>query len=141
MRSMHGEKLKVDIYKKEGMKAESYEYWIPLNGATLRSMGYIPAIGYKSGFRDMLTQVYVKFHGFEKHPCLREVEGEVVDMAEWNDETASTMYDYFASAAQEEFIKSMRSRNMTTVDMKKLITVVIIACGVGLAAWIFLGGR
>lgn len=140
MRSMRGEKLKVDIHMKDGMKAESYENWVPLNGATLRAMGYVPALGYKTGFRDMFTNVYIKFHGFEKYPCYREVDGELVDMAEYNTETASTMYDYFASPAQEEFIKSMRSRNMTTVDVKKVITLIIIACGVGIVAWMFLGG-
>lgn len=141
MRSLRGEKLKVDMDLREGsMVGDSREMWVPLNASTLRHLGYIPAMGYKTGFRDILTPVFIKFNGFEKYPVYREIDGEVYDMSVANGETASTMYDYFASPAIEEFIKSMKAKTVSQMDMKRVVMIVVVAAILGLIAWAFLGG-
>ena len=143
MRSIHGQRLLVDFYKVNGMYYDTHEHWVPLNEATVIAMGYIPAMDYKTGFGDILTKTYVKFNGFVRNPCVRIVvpedgrkspyEAEVETM-----ETASTLYDYFASDAQEMMVESMRVKKTSALDTKKLILIILIVAVIGMAAYFFM---
>ena len=143
MKSLHGQRLLVDFYKKEGMHYDTFEHWVPHNEATIMALGYIPAIDYKTGFGDVLSKVYIKFHGFELSPCLREVEQEdgrkKAQVEEYiTGENASTLYDYFTSDAQEAFVNSLKSKKISSLDMKKLLIILLAVVGVGMFVYFFM---
>lgn len=142
-RALHGEKLLVDFYYKQGMHFDTNEKWVDLNEPSIMAMGYLPAQDYKTGFADVLTHVYVKFNGFVRYPRKYMVYPEDGRMNPYEEteetmETASTLYDYFASEAQEEFVNSMRSKGMTSIGMKKLLIILFVIIGIGLFAFFFM---
>ena len=142
-RALHGQKLLVDIYKQDGMYCDTSEKWVDLNEPTILSMGYLPAEDYQTGFSYVLAHVYVKFNGFVRNPRKYMVIPEDGRMNPYEEteetmETASTLYDYFASDAQEEFVNSMRSRGMTSINMKRLLIILFAIVGIGMFVYFFM---
>lgn len=142
-RALHGEKLLVDFYYRDRMHFDTSEKWVNMNEASVMNMGYLPAQDYKTGFVDVFTHIYVKFNGFAKNPRKYMVQPEDGRMNPYEEteetmETASTLYDYFASEAQEEFVNSMRSKGMTSIGMKKLLIILFVIIGIGLFVFFFM---
>lgn len=136
MRSLHGQKLCVDFKMVDEDHYVTDEYWRPLHERTLIGWGYLPAQGYKTELAHIFTKVYVKFDGFEMYPCLRMApDGKVVDVSTM--ETASTLYDYFTSKAEQDFMEGMRARASGTLNNKMLIVVAVAVIGLIIGGYLF----
>ena len=139
MRSMHGQNLKVEFRMRDDGFYDTYEYWVPMSGASLKAQGYIPAVDYKRDFRNILTHVYVKFTGFEMYPCLRvNARGSLEEVQTL--ETASTLHDYFMSDAEQEFVSDLRSKTLSSMGSKQLTLFALIGIGVLGLVWFLMRG-
>lgn len=134
-RSMKGQSLCVNFKMIGEDRYKTEEYWRPLDGATLMAMGYMPAEGYKTEGKYVTTDVYVKFDGFEMYPCIRMNEdGKLYEVQSL--ETASTLYDYFTSNAESEFMDGMKAKKSTAIDNKMLIIGIVLVAGLVIAGWL-----
>lgn len=116
-------------------KDGKYEVWeqiTTLNPKTLIAMGYLPARGYFESMEHFNDKAYVKMVGFSAHdPRTQEHP---------NYETSSTLYDYFASKAQENFFRGLTKIRMGPLDVKKYAGIALIAIGI-VFGLILLGGH
>ena len=135
MRSLKGQNLCIDMKMLDDQRFETHEYWRPLNEQTLRWLGYIPAENYKTGDGHMLTKAYIKFDGFEVFPCVRpDADGKMREVQSL--ETAGTLYDYFTSRAEVEFMEGMRVKNPSKVNKNMLILLILVAVGIGIGGYL-----
>lgn len=138
-RSMHGQNLRVNFKMVDEDHYETSEYWTGLNGASLMAMGYLPAEDYKRQFKDVFTRVYVKFEGFEMRPWVRVGEdGQEYDVEV--KETSSTLYDYFVSTAEQEFMEGMKVKRLSAMSTNQLVLWGVVIAGVVIAGWFFAHG-
>lgn len=148
MRSFHGETLIVDLYLEPNGRIRPYERWVPLNESALRDIGYIEAIDYKTGFWYAFAKVFIRFHGFDKHPCYRKVKyineanGEIIEdyVLVETKETATTLYSWLVSNATDKFLKGMVVREMSAKSRNQLLTILFVLIGAGLGIWIVMKG-
>lgn len=144
MRSLHGEILTVDIYQENGHSCRANEHWVKLNPASLRDLGYVEAFDYKTTFAYITTQVYVKFHGFEEYPIVREkvdeMSGETYLEEVKTNETASTLHSWLVSNAQGKFLNGMSVKRLSSMDSKKIALLAFIIIGALLGAFIVIQG-
>lgn len=143
MRALHGQVLAVDFKMLPNGKYETTEYWKGLNEATMISLGYTRATDYKTEFKHIFTPVYVRFHGFVQHPCMRTETGareggELMEVKTL--ETASTLYDHFTSTAEQDFLDDMRTRRLSKMTTNQLVFYGMIIAGVVLAGYFFAHG-
>lgn len=143
MRSLHGEILTVDLYLEKNHKVRPIEHWVKLNPAALRDIGYIEALDYKTEMAYISTQVFVKFHGFNEYPIMREKvdpQGETYFEEVKTGETASTLHSWLVSNAQGKFLNGMNVKMFSSMDTKKIAMLAFIIVGALLGAFIVLQG-
>lgn len=110
-----------------------------MNTKTIRAMGYIPARGYKKDWADILTKVYVRFDNFQLNEPIRVLEdGTEINLNGY--ETSGTLYDYFSSKAEREFLKGMKAKSMSSMDWKQMAAIGVVAVGIILGLFM-LGGH
>ena len=139
LRSLKGQNLCVKFTMVDKDHYETAEFWRPLNKETLMGLGYLPATGYKTGEKHIFTKTYVKFEGFEMLPCVRVgPDGEAYEVNTL--ETASTLYDYFTSHAEQDFMEGMRAKAAGSISNKKLLIYVFIIIGIIIGGYLFAHG-
>ncbi len=122
----------IDITLRKDGKYEVYERISTLNPRTLIAMGYLPARGYFERMEHFNDMAFVRMTGFKVHDPRTQKRP--------NYETSSTLYDYFASKAQENFFKGLTKIRMGPLDLKKYAGVAVIAIGIVFGLFL-LGGH
>lgn len=126
-RRLSGDVLTIDYeLDRDSMSYRKTVLWRSMTPEALRRQGFVEGRNFMDSLIYSGTKVYVRFRGFECAPRP-------------NDETSSTLYDYFRSDAQADFIKGMTSISMPPMDVQKIL-LVAAAVVVGIVAYFMVFG-
>lgn len=126
-RRLSGDVLTIDYeLESDSMAYRKTILWRSLTPEALRRQGFIEGKNFMDSILYAGVRVYVRFRGFECAPSP-------------NNESSSTLYDYFRSDAQSDFIKGMTSISMPPMDLQK-IALVGVAVVVGILAYFMVFG-
>lgn len=126
-RRFSGDLLTIDyVLDPETMAYSKTVLWRSLTPEALRRMGFVEGTNFMDNILYAGVKVYVRFRGFEAAEPP-------------NAETSSTMYDYFRSDAQRDFVKGMTSISMPPMDLQK-IGIIAAAIVTGILAYFMVFG-
>ena len=140
-RILNKEKVLIDYYMEpdSGYYTKSMDY-SRLPAPDIRIQGYIKGKRMLDKMKYYGLPVYVRFHGLTKSaPYMVPMTGpDGKTLLQRCKETSSTLHDYFASNAQQNFVKGMTTKAnlLGKMDQKQLMMLAIV--GIGAAVGLYM---
>lgn len=118
-----------------GTYSEGYERWDRWSNdknEDLQKAGYLRVDGLYDSIVFWGVPVYLKITGAQQFDIsVKNEKGEFI----YSQDTAATLHDSMTSNATKDFLRGMNKISMQTMDMQKLLMIVLVGVGLIFGLW------